>query len=177
MENPDLKSRVKRSLYKRLVISHFDLTEARQFLCRLIGLNGERVPEQTDTIQREALMTALIVGYGRPFVSNRATDTSPRLPDRFLKGLTPSQRALHNRVLLLRNQEFAHSDPEPAGVEVAVHGTPDGKVFPFPVSNRTRVGLEEAQLRELASILTHLLSGIYDEMRRIEGQFKAGDAF
>ncbi len=177
MSSSDPRAVAEQALYKRLVISYFDLTEARQFLNRLLGLNSERVPDQTDRIQRDALMTALVVGYGRPFSGNRPGDTTPRLPERFLNGLTSSQRALHELLLALRNQEFAHSDPEPAGVEVTMHESPDGAVTPYPVSNRTRIGLDETQLRELNSIFTHLLIQIYDEMRRIETVLKPGDTF
>ncbi len=165
------------ALYKRLVITHFDLAETRQFLNRLIGLNGERVSDASDRIQRDALMTALIVGYGRPFSSNKTGDTSRRLPERFLKGLTPTQRNLHEHLLKLRNREFAHSDPEPAGVEVTVHQSPEGVATPFPVSNRTRIGLDEAQLRELNSLFTHLMTHLWSEMRRIEAGLNPGDSF
>ena len=177
MPSVDPRSLADQALYKRLVISHFDLAETRQFLNRLLGLNGETIPDAADRVQRDALMIALVVGYARPFSNNRITDTAGELPGRFLKGLTPSQRNLHERLLELRNQEFAHSDPEPPSVEVEVGSSEGGGAFPFPVSNRTRIGLNEVELRELNSIFAHLMAEVYDEMRRIEGRLTPGDRF
>lgn len=177
MSTIDRRSLHDRALFKRLVISHFDLTGARQFLSRLRGENGETVPQSSDTIQRDALMTALIVGYGRPFSDNRRGDVSSRLPDRFLDGLTPEQRSLHERILELRNQEFAHSDPEPADVSVTVVAWSDGTPLTVPMSNRTRLGLSDDQLRELSNIFAHLLRAVFDEMERIRHSLMPGDAF
>ena len=177
MSDPIPQARADRALYKRLVITYRDLTETRCFLNRLLGLNEEKVPELSDRVQRDALMTALIVGYGRPFSANKSGDTLPCLPDRFLKNLTPSQRMLHDDLLALRNQQFAHSDPEPAKVEVTVHQSPEGTAIPWPTSNRTRIGLDEAQLRELNAIFTHLLGQVFGEMKRIEATLTPEDMF
>ena len=177
MSDQTPQARTDRALYKRLVITYYDITETRCFLNRLLGLNGERVPEPSDRIQRDALMTALIVGYVRPFSANKSGDTIPCLSDLFLRNLTPSQRKLHDDLLDLRNQQFAHSDPVPPQVKVTVRQSPIGTSIPWPISNRTRIGLDEAQLRDLNAIFTHLLGQVFEEMTRIEVTLTYGDTF
>lgn len=66
----DKRATHEKPLLKRLVISFYDLTEARQFLNRLLGLNGETPPPVEDWLTRAALQTALVVGYARPFSNN-----------------------------------------------------------------------------------------------------------
>lgn len=176
--DPSLRTGAEQALYKRLVISHFDLMEARRYLERLLGNNGETAPLPGDKIQREALITALIVSYGRPFSGNRAGEkvrASP--PERFLRAFSSEELRLHQDLLQLRNREFAHSDPDPSAVEVDVLATREGLPTAMPMSNRVRIGLGEHELRILSHMITLLYGQIYDEMRRIEAGFLPGESF
>ena len=107
------------SEYKRVIIAFHDLADCRLYLNRLTGRNGETPPARDDHAQRNALMTAIIVSYARPFSGNRAAkDVARRVPATFLETLNSEQVTLHNRVLRMRNREFAHSDPEVSEVRV-----------------------------------------------------------
>lgn len=175
---PDPRMLRERALLKRLVISHFDFAEARQFLFKLTGKDGETAPAIEDKQSSKALRTALVVSYSRPFSGNRAGDgTQADLPASFLKSLTKEQRVVHDRILALRNQEFAHSDSERAEVRIWVGQWPDGRPMVSPVSNVTRAELPAGDLRILDTIFEHWHHRIYGEMHRIEAILKPGETF
>jgi hypothetical protein len=167
-----------RALFKRLVISHFDLVEARGYLDRLLVANRDSTPAPSDGIQQAALMTALVVSYGRLFSANRGTQgVAPSLPARFLRGFCTDERRLHEELIESRNQEFAHSDADPSGVNVNVFASPQGTPTTMPVSNRVRIGYGQEQLEMLSQMLTRLYEQTFDEMRRLETGFRIGESF
>src|ERR1044071_849943 len=167
-----------RAILKRLVISFHDLTEARQFLNKLLGLNAEAPPAAGDTLVRKALETALVVSYARPFSGNRgAPDVTRDMPDELLSDLTPEQRRVHDHIVELRNKEFAHSDAERSDVNVFVGRWADGRPLASPVSNVTRAPLRIDELRTLDTLFEHWHVQIYDEMRRIESGLTPGESF
>src|SRR4051812_26972820 len=111
--DPETQRLAERAIFKRLVISYFDLTEARSYLESLLGLKVDLRSIAQDRTQIDALMTALVVSYGRLFSRHRGGQgVSPALPEGFVRGLTREEHTTHRRVIQLRNQEFAHSDPE-----------------------------------------------------------------
>ena len=57
-------------------------------------------------LHQTAYTTAFVVAYGRPFTESRSW---PKIPTRLLR-LTQDERALHDRLLELRNTVYAHSD-------------------------------------------------------------------
>jgi hypothetical protein len=167
-----------RRLYKRLIIAFHDLTESRQFLNRLLGLNSEIPPPPSDKIQREALMTALIVSYVRSFSKNRdADDVLRRLPEDFLCDFTETEKQLHARMLQLRDQEFAHSDPEKSGVTVRIDSLPEGRPIAWPVSTVVRQGLTAAELNTLNGMFSKLLTRLMAEFGRIGDMQNPGESF
>ena len=172
------RSEQDRRLYKRLIIAFHDLTESQQFLNRLLGLNSEAPPLPSDNIQREALMTAVIVSYVRSFSENRAaSDVAGRLPKSFLSSFTKIEKQLHGRMVELRDQEFAHSDPEKIGVTVRIDSLPDGRPIPWPVSTVVRQGLTRAELHTLNGMFTKLLTHLMAELGRIGDMQRPGESF
>jgi len=167
-----------RRLYKRLIIAFHDLTDSWRYLNRLLGLNSETPPPQSDKIQRDALMTALIVSYVRSFSANRvADDVQKRLPDNFLSDFSESEKRLHAIMIQLRDQEFAHSDPEKSGVAVDIHCLPDGRPIAWPVSTVVRQGLTDAELNTLKGMFSKLLIRLMAELQRIGDLQNPGESF
>src|SRR6266705_3593201 len=54
-----------RALFRRMVLSHFDLQETQKFLDRLQPVGDVAAAGQDDVVVRTALMTALLVSYWR----------------------------------------------------------------------------------------------------------------
>ena len=156
---PALALATRRAAFRRMVLSHFDFGETRDFLDRLSPA-GSSVEATADPVLRRALMTAMVVSYCRPFAKSDADgETARQLPDDLLEGLEPELLQLHDRVRQLRNEEFAHTDPAPAGLRVTWR---DAFVFPMPVSNVTREGLTESELRKMRTLLTQVSTRLFD---------------
>jgi hypothetical protein len=170
-----LRKQRERALLKRLVISYFDLSEARQFL---LCLRARDLGTSDEKLYSKALRTALVVAYARPFSGNRGEDGSPDpLPERLLKQLTRQQLAVHSRVLELRDKEFAHSDAANASVRISVDRWPDGGPFALPISRVTRAELSHEDLRILGTLLDHFDRVMSDERDRIERGCSPGERF
>lgn len=164
--------------YKRVIIAFHDLSDCRQYLNRLLGRNGETPPAPADRVQREALMTAIVVSYTRSFSGNRsAADVAPRIPRTFQRSLSPAQVALHKRMLRLRNGEFAHSDPDVSQVKVTVSTAPGMRGIAMPVSNIPRQGLSPADLETLDTVCAALHTYLYDEMLKLQQHLEPGETF
>ena len=166
-----------RALIKRLVISHFDLTEARKFLNRLAGLHGEDAIPRHDSVQLDAYRIAVVVSYARPFSSNRGgAKVAPTLPRKLLKSFSVVERELHERVIKLRHKEFAHSDADRARVEISVQ-TMSGEKVAMPESQITRLDPAGNELNILDNMISKLLTAISVEWQRIEEGLHLGEVF
>jgi hypothetical protein len=174
-KGPDPKEKIK-ALYKRLVITSFDFGEARQFLAVLRKTIADEKTEDP-AILRKAIETALVIAYIRPFSGNQsASDVASSPPNRILKSYSREERALHDRLLGLRNTEFAHADAEAA--QVKVHISMMRLVqFTLPVSRALRVPLSEGELELIETMLSKLHVAVYDEMRAIEQQLTFSKSF
>jgi hypothetical protein len=164
--------------YKRVIIAFHDLSDCRLYLNRLTGRNGETPPGPDDRAQRNALMTAIVVSYARPFSGNRsAEDVARRLPPAFIQALTGEELALHKRVLKLRNREFAHSDPDVSQVKVTVSAVASGESLAMPLSNVPRQGLSIEELDRLDGLCAKLHMYLHDSMLKLQETFEPGDTF
>ena len=112
----------------RTRLSHDDFEEAGAYL-------RELEPQQSDVLRR-GLLSAAIVAYVRPFTSNdRGSNgkATPVLAVRPKKILSDTEVALHEKLVLLRNEVVAHSqyDRKPvARVSGTQSGfTMQGKIF------------------------------------------------
>jgi hypothetical protein len=175
--NPE-RLTAERALFKRIIISFHDLHEARRFLHELLAL-GEIEPfVHRRTVVQQALMTAFVVAYGRPFSGNESeARVRPKLPPSFLKGLSPAQKEMHNRLLELRNEEFAHSDPHRSNVQVGIGTGPGGIQIASPISQEVRQGLTTAHLHTARSVLTVIIAKVHDELFRLQNVVVDGTPF
>jgi hypothetical protein len=97
-------------------------------------------------VQQLALCTAFVVTYARPFSDN----------DRWkfrIKGcgLDAAQRALHSRLVDLRNEVFAHSDAKHHDYRVHESGS-----LTFGIITTPAMHLDEDTLTQARSLLQHL---------------------
>jgi hypothetical protein len=105
-----------RALYAKLHASLEDISTARSCAAMILkkewhtwlvlrrGRSVLRRP--SEQIHKEAFTTTMIVTYSRPFCSGRG---NLNFPDRLLK-YSREERTLHDRLLELRNKQYAHAD-------------------------------------------------------------------
>lgn len=99
------------ALYGKLSMSALDIAKARSFANQLRKKRWHTFPlvrRGSVPTYQVALTTALVVAYARPFVVGRGGGLA--FPNR-LKQYTPEQEELHRRLLKLRHEQFAHTDP------------------------------------------------------------------
>lgn len=89
--------------FNRHLISSEDFIEAKNYLKALVN--------EPDVVTRRALWIAAIVSYCRPFTNNFGKESAiPSISPEFVNELRAEQRALHDRLMELRNTVIAHSD-------------------------------------------------------------------
>ena len=96
-------------LYIRLTVSVEDLTLVRRHVRNLLARDGDFGPVRDDTTdywERAALVSALVVAYGRVFSRSNGL---PDFPMR-LAGYTTEEKAQHDQLMHLRDTQYAHSD-------------------------------------------------------------------
>ncbi|MGR9438410.1 hypothetical protein ACU8V1_25880 (plasmid) [Rhizobium leguminosarum] len=95
--------------YDKLRISWMDIAHALQcarFLIKKGWHSFEWERRGSTYLQQSAFTTSLVVSYSRPFSTARSL---PGLPSRLINW-TNEEKALHDRILALRNEVYAHSD-------------------------------------------------------------------
>jgi len=100
-----------RSLYKRLYVAQEDLRQAASFAAYILKNGWHFHPWErrwTTYMKQSAYTTALVISYARPFTESRGW---PRIPKRLVP-YDQEQKALHERILTLRNEVYAHTDVE-----------------------------------------------------------------
>ncbi len=146
--------------YKRVVLTYFDLIEARSFLVVLRRYLQSDDPSPDERLLIEALSTATVVAYARPFSGNHERkDAAASVGRDLLPTLSTEQRRWHDRVIELRRTQFAHTDSEAANVNVSV--IPDWRtqnVFrALPVSNALRAPLTVEFTDALLGVVEELI--------------------
>ncbi|MDX0702713.1 hypothetical protein GOD03_21005 [Sinorhizobium medicae] len=122
-----------RDLLKRLIISHADLQIALSAITFLCEIDDDATYGKVELRRFKCYETTFVVSYGRAFTKNRGTKF-PIVPlKRIRVDLTPSERALHESILGLRHQVYAHSDEALAHVRMDMHAMDiDGKTLRYP---------------------------------------------
>lgn len=166
----------KQRALRRLVIAQADLLQAAKF-AQLILTQPEVVAEdEREALNRKDMATALsiamVVAYSRPFLTSktgRLNTSTPRLPDKIVRGLAPEQETLHRQLVQQRNQEFAHSDADAYSPQIS--NTAFGLIpimrNPFPPPDIDRV----AAIQELLHVLIHRVS---DEIQKLRDSVEKG---
>lgn len=90
--------------FNRLKLSERDFSEAHEYL--------DRRAQVSDVVVQRALIVAAIVAYSRPFKKSYGTEMQAETTLDFPQSCFEDQedRALHDRVIQLRDQGVAHSD-------------------------------------------------------------------
>jgi hypothetical protein len=144
---------------RRLLISLWDLNSAASYASVLVHLGRRAMHEGVLTdLHRETALTAMVVTYARPFSGNRADPLTARtIRLRSLVRLSPAQRALHDRLIDLRNGAFAHADATEWRVTHRVQT--NGSVLPIVRDPRVPMRRAEyAAVRDLASLICTAIS-------------------
>ncbi|MFY7942508.1 MAG: hypothetical protein ACOVOX_16525 [Burkholderiaceae bacterium] len=142
-------------LYRRLWLTEIDLEEARGAINEIIRRNLRRASTHKPTPLLQALTTALVVAYTRPFVMSRGSVTfaDRAVPGSILRVFSSDERAFHEHLVQMRNREVAHSDADVT--EVSLEVFPDGH---GGISKVARDPLSRPQLRQLLRMIEKLES-------------------
>ena len=166
-----------KKLFKRLVISHWDLQHAQRFAELILNRNLLDSSDALDKDLLHALNTALIVAYWRPFSDNEPTsDTRAMLPNSYLRDFSSSEKALHKHIHHLRNKGMAHSDSEAHGVRVIVNDLAGTKTT-IPTGWNPHVPLSKADVEMLFRMIEKLMVKISEEHLRIQALLPIGEQF
>jgi hypothetical protein len=143
---------------RRMLLSAWDLSTAAEYASLLIDLLKQRSVERGVPQQLiNALHTALIVTYARPFSGNRSDgQTAATVSLRTLFKMSAEQRLLHRMLLDQRNRAVAHSDPSTWQLEFREEL---GKMVPVvmhPIASPTVADLES--IRDLCRSAAEALS-------------------
>ncbi|MCK5804720.1 MAG: hypothetical protein KAI66_17915 [Lentisphaeria bacterium] len=165
-----------RCQFKRLVISHFDLSDAGGYADLIINRNLHGARGKEDRLLLRGLNLALIVSYWRPFSGNReSSDTKGRLKG-YKEVLTEAEGRLHRRIGNLRNQDHAHSDPLAHSVKVAVLDL-NGEALAMPIGRNTSVPIGRENTLQLRAMIEKLLDWISNELLKIQKRLPPDTTF
>lgn len=167
----------KLKLLSRLLISYNDFHHASRIagyilehrlhdkVDRLHGLRRSRIK-----LVWEALNSAMIVAYCRPFSGNDRgrTDTLSTLPGRFVKGLSPDELEVHETAINDRNQLLAHSDSEAWNMSPFFLKGESGKPMFIPLHTDVRAPLVHDAVVVLQRLCRKLMDRIADERAALE---------
>lgn len=145
----------KRRRYKRLLLATEDALEARAFVHQARALLAAAALSRDDRVTLAALVDAFVIAYGRCFASSRGGKKSlPRIESEFRESLEPADAHFHDRLIRLRNQEFAHSDADVADIKVEISDpstlVPTSRIL-------RRYSLQAEELENAADLVTHLI--------------------
>ena len=115
-----------------------------------------------------ALLRDIAVTYSRPFSVNRGNEyRKHQLP---IKHVPRQARGLHNRLLDLRNSQFAHTDLKFHNPKVARFGTKEQPWYPMSFKSFDYQGFLR-QLPEIRSLIKAVEESVNAEARRYEQCF------
>lgn len=100
----------KKRQFERLCASQYDFAQANFCARYLLKKGWHSMPwERRGTIyaQQTAFVTNLIVAYARPFTASKGW---PAFPSKLTKFFGAEQQEMHDRLLQMRHEIFAHSD-------------------------------------------------------------------
>ena len=147
--------------YKRLYISKEDLGMADQFAAFILKKGWHHDPWQrrgTIYLHQSAFTSSLVVFYSRPFTRSNGL---PDFPKRLLK-YNETEDDLHNKMIQLRHQVYAHSD------DVSYKVQPFSiKGYPTAVLGAPFFKLSSSEVEMLRTMIGKVLKEIDDELREL----------
>jgi len=144
--------------YQLLHVAQQDLSQAAFFADHLRLNRWSAEPWEVNWKQylhQCAYMTAMVTAYCRPFTIARGF---PKFPSRLLK-LDNEQRELHERLLALRNEVYAHSDIKSRKVRPMSRNGSRTTVEVLPPMR-----MSEEELMAVRILITHISQAIQERM-------------
>lgn len=117
-----------------------------------------------------AFIDAAVIRYGRPFTKNRVNEKSQNisLPDRYLKDLNADERALHERLIEMRDRSIAHSDHDFVRFTVFTMGIKDPEENQWTRSVLPSVNVQHvveiSQLQYFAALVEKIVGAIEPDL-------------
>jgi hypothetical protein len=154
-------------LYKRLYVYKHDFYQVEFFAMHLLKKNwhfdewDSRIRQPT-YMQQAAFTTALVTAYGRPFSGSNGF---PTISMKLLR-YTAEQKALHFRLLDLRNNVYAHSNVERQDVRPRIIQTIPAAIIKLPAHKLSKsdaeltVGMVQVAIRAIEAKLQELASTV-----------------
>lgn len=116
----------------RLNIFLFSFRQARQFARYILRKRRHAVktPTALAKLVRLAFNTSLIVSYARPFHKSNEPDGLPRVSLKaYVDLLDENEKKLHEKVIIKRDEVFAHSDARAHEIEGLNYAGPGLKLY------------------------------------------------
>jgi hypothetical protein len=150
-------------LLRRILVSYNDFKQAVGISSRILETKFHRDYPEKDRHILQALNCAMLIAYARPFSGNRGSKMMlPALPERFLAGFAPDERALHKVVMKDRNEVLAHSDHSAWHLRLSVI-TSSGRPMLVPLHHDVRAPLDEKHTRMFNEMAHKLMEAVFAE--------------
>lgn len=146
--------------YRFLRLYSIDLDTAKHS-CNLI-----KTQDSLDV--RFPLLRDLVVTYSRPFSSNRGSVSRTHKLD--VAVIPAEMRPLHDELLSLRDQAFAHTDREFHGPEIGRYPKSEGAAYFMSFRRPAYEGLN-ARLDEILGLVVSVEASVNEEIRQMELMF------
>jgi len=155
-------------LLRRLLVSYNDFEHAAHISSHILTAKLHDNYPDKDRHILQGLNCAMIIAYARPFSGNKGSEiTLPELPQRFLRGFSPDERALHQVVMKDRNTLLAHSDSTAWNLRLSVVRSPDRAML-VPLHHDTTAPLDEKHTRMFNGMAIKLKEAVFAERRALE---------
>ncbi len=166
MKTGDEEAKVR--LLRRVFVSYNDFKQAAHISSHILTAKLHHGYPEEDRHILQALNCAMIIAYARPFSGNRGSETMlPELPERFLNGFAPDERALHKVVIKDRNEVLAHSDSTAWRLRLSVIRS-SGRTMLAPLHHDTTAPLDEKHTGMLNGMAHKLMDAVFAERVALE---------
>jgi len=163
-----IKQEAKVRLFRRIFVSYNDFKQAAHISHHILAAKLHDDYPEKDRHILQGLNCAMIVAYARPFSGNRGSETMmPALPERFLRGFSPEERALHKVVMKDRNELLAHSDSAAWRLRLSVIRS-SGRTMLAPLHHDTTAPLDEKHTRMFNGMANKLMEAVFAERLTLE---------
>lgn len=154
----------------RLAMANRDLLEAAGFLDALEKLPVSLGDKVTDAAARQSLLSSAVVSYCRPFGSNNGAGIATNQIS--IDSFPSADKALHTKLMRLRNKAVAHSDADIVPVQLLDQdkaGLMLVAEFPFELAKEVSASSLNSHISTILSQIQEKLHVLSDELRKIPG--------
>jgi len=139
----------------RYALAVNDMQEVREYLQSYQSIKQLLCVDRQEVIKTacQGILSAAIVAYCRPFLSNRSKGFAARSVDAAQLNSVTSRCALHDLLILKRNSFIAHADWSARKAEVVISGTND--IHAAYTAPDVSAGLDVQEFQILAGLVFH----------------------